>query len=69
MQNRSFTQYLHFQDFEILESRKHFGMLRFRSRSSFNLEQNPWFCIAFQECSLCYVICHIGRKVCSTKSS
>ncbi|HKJ34152.1 MAG TPA: hypothetical protein VKA34_20135 [Balneolales bacterium] len=25
MQNRSFDQYLHFRDFEILESRKHSG--------------------------------------------
>ncbi|HKJ32886.1 MAG TPA: hypothetical protein VKA34_13710 [Balneolales bacterium] len=25
MQNRSFAQYLHFRDFEILESRKHSG--------------------------------------------
>ena len=25
------------------------NMLRFRSRSSFDLEQNPWFCKAFYE--------------------
>ncbi|HKJ32099.1 MAG TPA: hypothetical protein VKA34_09740 [Balneolales bacterium] len=46
MQNRSFAQSLHFRDFEVLESRA-FGMLWFRSRSGFDMEQNFWFCKAF----------------------
>ncbi|HKJ34200.1 MAG TPA: hypothetical protein VKA34_20375 [Balneolales bacterium] len=40
MQNRSFAQSLHFRDFEIL---KLVNMLRFRSRSGFDIEQNPSF--------------------------
>ncbi|HKJ32052.1 MAG TPA: hypothetical protein VKA34_09500 [Balneolales bacterium] len=46
MQNRSFAQSLYFRNFEILESGK---MLRFRSRSGFDIEQNSWFCKAFYD--------------------
>ncbi|HKJ31670.1 MAG TPA: hypothetical protein VKA34_07575 [Balneolales bacterium] len=46
MQNRSFA----ISAFSRLRNPripKAFGMLRFRSRSSFDLEQNPGFCKAF----------------------
>ncbi|HKJ31113.1 MAG TPA: hypothetical protein VKA34_04755 [Balneolales bacterium] len=43
MQNRSFAQYLHFHDFEILESRKHSGCYGFEVVQALILNNIPGF--------------------------
>ena len=43
MQNRSFAQYLHFHDFEILESRKHSGCYGFEVVQALILNKSPGF--------------------------
>ncbi|HKJ30772.1 MAG TPA: hypothetical protein VKA34_03040 [Balneolales bacterium] len=47
MQNRPFTPISAFLRLRNPRIPKVFGMLRFRSRSGFDIEQNPWFCKAF----------------------
>ena len=43
MQNRSFAQYLHFRDFEILESRKHSGCCGSEVAQALILNKIPGF--------------------------
>ena len=43
MQNCSFTQYLHFNNFEILESRKHSGCHGFEVAQALMLNKIPGF--------------------------
>ncbi|HKJ30442.1 MAG TPA: hypothetical protein VKA34_01385 [Balneolales bacterium] len=43
MQNRSFTQFLHFRDFKIIESRKHSGCFSFEVAQSLMLNKSPGF--------------------------
>ncbi|HKJ34565.1 MAG TPA: hypothetical protein VKA34_22260 [Balneolales bacterium] len=63
MQSRSFVQYLHFHDFEILESRKHSGCCDFEVVQALILNKSPGSAKPSPNINHCFRLILIRQKL------